>query len=147
MGRTRKTQEEKAREEKNKRPRLWKPYIKLIGHAERNNSEYPVKHQRPTRKPKTKQLEYATHRKTLIIMEDGHRTLNIASLNPDSMRAREMQQEIVKSLTENEIHLSEIQETHITRACSYILDNYRIITSSGRAKKLESPQGHCNRDT
>ena len=64
-----------------------------------NNAEHHSKHQRPKRKGKTtKQLEYATHRKTLIIiMGNGLRTLNIASLNPDSMRERETQQEIVKN--------------------------------------------------
>ena len=40
-----------------------------------------------------------THRKTLIIMENGLRTINIASLNPDSMREKETQREIIKNLT------------------------------------------------
>ena len=47
-------------------------------------------------------------------MENGLRALNIASLNPDSMRGREMQQEIVKILTKNKIHLAAIQVKHIT---------------------------------
>ena len=47
-------------------------------------------------------------------MENGLRTLNIASLNPDSIRAREMQQELVKSLEKNKIHLAAIQVKHIT---------------------------------
>ena len=46
-----------------------------------------------------KQLEYPTRRKTLISMENRLRTLNIASLNPDSMRGKEMQREIIKNLT------------------------------------------------
>ena len=37
-------------------------------------------------KNRQKYLQYETCRKTLISMEDGLRTLNIASLNPDTMR-------------------------------------------------------------
>ena len=37
---------------------------------------------------KQTRIEYATERKTMISMENGLRTLNIASLNPDSMRGR-----------------------------------------------------------
>ena len=48
------------------------------------------------------------------------------------MRGKEMQQEIVKGLTKNKIHLSEIQETHITRFSNYMMDNYRIITASDK---------------
>ena len=75
------------------------------------------------------------HRKTLTSMENGLRTLNIASLNPDSMKEREMQHEIVKSLKKNEIHLAAIQETHITRDFSYMLGNYRIVTSAAEKSK------------
>ena len=63
-------------------------------------------------------------------MENGTRTLNIASLNPDSMREKGTQQEIVKGITENKIHISAIQETHITRACNYMMGNYRGITAA-----------------
>ena len=91
------------------------------------------------KKRQQKQLEYATERKTLISVENGLRTLNIASLNPDSMKETEMHHGIVKGLTKNKIQLSAIQETRITRDSSYMMDNYRIITaSSGKMKKLES---------
>ena len=41
------------------------------------------------RQKQQKQLEYATRWKTLIIiMQNGLRTLNIAILNPDSMREK-----------------------------------------------------------
>ena len=68
-------------------------------------------------------------------MGNGLRALNIASLNPDSMKERETQHGIVKRLTRNRIHLAAIQETHITRDCSYMLDNYRITTSSAGKRK------------
>ena len=90
---------------------------------------------RKKRKKLQKQLEYATNRKTLIIMENGLRTLNIASLNPDSMKGKETQQEIINSLARNKIHLATIQETHITTDPSYMMDNYRIITSSAEKHK------------
>ena len=63
-------------------------------------------------------------------MAKGLRTLNIASLNPDSIRGKEMQREIVKGPTKNKIHLEAIQETHITRDCNYMIDNYRVITEA-----------------
>ena len=68
-------------------------------------------------------------------MENGLMTLNIASLNHDSMGGNETQQEIVQILTRHKIHLSAIQETQITRDCSYTLDNYRIITSAAEKSK------------
>ena len=70
-----------------------------------------------------KQLEYAAEWKTMISMENGLRTLNIASLNPDSMRETATQQEIVNGLTKNKIHIAEIQETHITQDKSYVAGN------------------------
>ena len=60
----------------------------------------------------------------------GLRTLNIASLNPDSMRGEGTQQEIVKGVIKNKIHLAEIQETHITSYCNYMVANYRVITEA-----------------
>ena len=71
------------------------------------------------RKKQQKQLEFATCGKTLIRMENGLRTLNIASLNPDSMKEKATHQEIIKGLARNKIHLSTIQETHITKDLSY----------------------------
>ena len=86
-------------------------------------------------KRQQKHLEYPTERKTLISMEKGLRTLNIAILNPDSMRGKEMQQEILKDLTKNKIHPAAIQETHITRDCNYMMGNYRVITSAADKSK------------
>ena len=76
---------------------------------------------------KKKQLEYATERKTMI--SNGLRTLNIAILNPDSMREATMK-EIIKGLARNRIHIAEIQETNITKDRSYIMGNYKIITAA-----------------
>ena len=81
-----------------------------------------------------KQLEYAAEWKTMISMENGLRTLNIASLNPDSMRETATQQEIVKGLAKKKIHIAEIQDTHITQDKSYMVDNYRIITAANKSE-------------
>ena len=67
------------------------------------------------RKARQKKLEYAAERKTMIIMENGIRTINIASPNQDSMREATTQQEIVKGLAGNRIHIAAIKETHITQ--------------------------------
>ena len=66
-------------------------------------------------------------------MENGLRTLNIASLNPDPMRGKEMQREIVKGITKNKIQIAAIQETHITQDMNYMVGNYRIITAAGKS--------------
>ena len=68
-------------------------------------------------------------------MEDGLRTLNIASLNPDTMKETEMQQGIINELTKNKIHIAMIQETHISKDLNYKMDNYRIITSAAEKNK------------
>ena len=69
-------------------------------------------------------------------MENGLRTLNIASLNPDSMKEPTTQQEITNELAKNKIHIATIQETRITKSTDYRKDNYRIITSAaGKTKK------------
>ena len=71
-------------------------------------------------------------------MENGPRTLNIASLNPESMREPAIQQEIIKELTKNKIHIAMIQETNIVNDINYKMGNYRIITSAEEnTKKLE----------
>ena len=66
----------------------------------------------------------------MIRMGNGISTLNLASLNPDSMRETMTQQEIVKGLTKNRVRIAEIQEAHITPDKIYVVDNYRIITAS-----------------
>ena len=51
-------------------------------------------------------------------------------------------------MTKNKIHIAAVQETHITKDKSYMMDNYRIITAAAsRSKQKEYPQGGCNRDT
>ena len=99
----------------------------------RNGKRKQLKEKRLQQKEtetKTKQLEYATWRKTLIRMENGLGALDIASLDPCSMREKEIQREIEKGLTENKIHIEAIQETHITQDRSYMMGNYRIVTAS-----------------
>ena len=66
----------------------------------------------------------------MIIMENGLRTINIASMDPDSEREATTQQEIVEGLAGNRIHIAEIRETHITQDRSYLLGNYRIVIAS-----------------
>ena len=62
-------------------------------------------------------------------MKNGLRTMNIASLDPDSMEEEQTQRLIIQNLTRNLIHISAIQEKHITQDRDYIIDNYRVITS------------------
>ena len=69
-------------------------------------------------------------RETMVSMENGLRKLNIPSMNPDSTKRATTQQEIVKEITENRIHIAAIQETHITQDRIHLLGNYRIITAS-----------------
>ena len=66
----------------------------------------------------------------LINMKNGLRTTNIASLNPDSMGEEQMQRDIAKDITRNQIHIAAIRETHIAHDRDYRLDNYRIITEA-----------------
>ena len=88
------------------------------------------------------------HRKTLTSMENGLRTLNIASLNPDSMKEATTQQEIINELTKNKIHIAMIQETHIAKDLNYIMGNYRIITSAAEKQGNGSHnRRNCNNDT
>ena len=68
-------------------------------------------------------------------MENGLRTLNIASLNPDLMKGKETQQEIINNLTRNKIQIAMIQETHIVTDLSYMMDNYRVITTAAEKHK------------
>ena len=68
-------------------------------------------------------------------MENGLRTLNIASLNPDSMKEPTTQQDITKALTENKIPIAMAQETRIVKNMNYRMDNYRIITSAAGKNK------------
>ena len=65
----------------------------------------------------------------------GLRTLNIASLNPDSTKATTIQQEIIKELTIDKIHIPMIQEALIAKDLNYMMDSYRIITSEGKRKE------------
>ena len=63
-------------------------------------------------------------------MENGLRTMNISSLNPDWMKAEQMQRDITKDLTRDKIHIAEIQETHNTQERDYLVDNYRLTTAA-----------------
>ena len=62
------------------------------GKKEKRQSEFFATKREAKKEKHQKQLEYATERKTLIIMKHGLRTLNFASLVPDSMSEKEMQQ-------------------------------------------------------
>ena len=70
-------------------------------------------------------------------MENGLRTMNIASLSPDSIKEELTQRDIIKDLTRNEIHIAGIQETHIIQGRDYLLDNYRIIPAEA-TKRAET---------
>ena len=74
-------------------------------------------------------------------MENGLRTLNIASLNPDSFKEHTTQQEIINELTKKKIHIATLQETNVTKDLNYQKDNYRIITSAAdKTRKQKQSQ-------
>ena len=68
-------------------------------------------------------------------MEDGLRAMDISSLHPDSMKEEQSQRDIIKKLTRGNIHISAIQETHITQEMDYLLDNYRVTAESAAIKE------------
>ena len=67
------------------------------------------------RKQQKKQLEYATEMKTMISMENGLRTLNIASLNPGAMRETTTQKEIVKGMEKQNTHRIDTRDAYKSR--------------------------------
>ena len=97
------------------------------------NRRYTQKNEE--RRENQKQLEYATYSKTIIIMAHGLRTLDISSMNPDSMRGEKVKRGIVKNLTMGKIHISDIQESHITQDGNALHGNYRIATASADMSK------------
>ena len=75
-------------------------------------------------------------------MENGLRTLNIASLNPDSFKEHTTQQDIINELTKKKIHIATLQETNVTKDLNYQKDNYRIITSAaGKNEETKTVTG------
>ena len=67
--------------------------------------------ERTYKKSKPKQLIYDRERKPLIKMDSGVRTMNISSLNPDSMKEEQTQREIIKKATREKIRIAAVQET------------------------------------
>ena len=65
-------------------------------------------------------------------MDKGIRTLNIASLNPDSAKEEQAHRDIVTNLIRNRIHIAGIRETHVKQDRFCLLGNYRIINTSAR---------------
>ena len=57
---------------------------------EKNYENERTDTKRTTKREKEKLPTYAKERKTMIKMENGIRTMNIASLNPDSMTEGQM---------------------------------------------------------
>ena len=105
------------------------------GGEKMRKQKMPTPKEKKKQKIKQEQLEYAQERKTLIIMESGIRTINIASLIPDSMEAAQTQRGIIKNLNMNKIHIAAVHEARITQDGNYILDKYRFSTSSASERK------------
>ena len=99
-------------------------------------------------KRKRKQLAYESERKTLIEMGNGIRAVNISSLTTGSMREEKTHRDIIKNLASNKIHISPIQETHITQDRDNHRDNYRVIAEAATEKENRSnTRRKSNRDT
>ena len=69
----------------------------------------------------------------------GHRTLNVISVNPDSLNKTALTN-ILAAMTKRQIHIAAIQETHIQRDQDYYIGHYRIIST--KAEKRENDQGN-----
>ena len=94
-----------------------------------------LNHRAKKAKNKQKQHTYGIERKTLSKMEDGLRTVNIDSVNPDSMTEEQMQPGIIRNLIRRKIHISAIQKPRAVKDSAYLLDNYRFDTSPSTKKK------------
>ena len=75
--------------------------------------------------------------------------MNIFSLNPDSVKEERTQRDTIKILTRNKIRIATNQERHIAKDRDYILDTYRIITSTAAKKKenRSTERRNANYDT
>ena len=74
-------------------------------------------------------LQYDQIRTTTINRKEGLSALNIASLSPDYVATKEMQNDIIQQLPFKMVHIATIQETHIPQNCTFKKQNYAIITS------------------
>ena len=91
---------------------------------------------------------YGQERNAIIKMENGIRALNVARLNPGSVKAEQARRDIIKNLARNKIHIAAIQETRITKDRDYIMGNYRVLTEAATEKdKTGVVQGDTNYDT
>ena len=128
-----KTQHRPTSKTKGKQKNLH-PHEKPTGEGKEENGTPRILTRQEQRKKKInrKGRNMPEKEKTFINMEDGLRTLNTASLNPASTKEEKIQGGIIKSLARNKIHISAIQETHISQGRSYVLGNYRIITAAGK---------------
>ena len=68
--------------------------------------------------------------KTLPNVANGLHTLNIAIINPGSMKEEKMRRSIIKNIARGKIHTATVQQTHITIDRNCLLGRYRIITES-----------------
>ena len=77
-------------------------------------------------------------REHLLQMDTGHRTLSVASIDPDNFTHHDKRQQITNVLLAQIIHIAAIQETHIAQNLNYCANGYRIITSA--PQQSENPK-------
>ena len=70
-----------------------------------------------------------TERKYVWGIARGHRTLNVATINPDALN-NDTIDDIIAEMKRRQIHIAGIQETHIPRNLDYRKGGYRIINSA-----------------
>ena len=88
-------------------------------------------------KPNKKKLAKSHNlHKNSIDLEYGNRTLNIASLNPDSLRTKEAKTTLISTINALRIDIACIQETHNERIDSEQIDNYTIFYGGCDCTKL-----------
>ena len=87
-------------------------------------------------------LNMPSERKYVLGPSKGHRTLNIISLNPDSLNDERLNDTIIQ-MERRKTHIAGVQETHITRNLTRTLPNgYYLITSAATANLRNKKTPH-----
>ena len=88
-------------------------------------------------KPNKKKLakSHNIHKKS-INLDYGNRTLNIASINPDSLRTKEAKNTLINTINALRIDIACMQETHNERIDSEQIENYTIFYGGCDCVKL-----------
>ena len=76
-------------------------------------------------------------RKTALKNSPGHKTLNVITINPDSLVNNDRLRETVGRMNKKLIHIACIQETHICKNITKWVENYRFINIAAKEERTE----------